>query len=338
MRDAGRAWTRSDVAPIMDRCRQHAPRPRCSKTPSTCRYGWRPTGRRRSCSAASAIVRIGEQLRSDDAVARVRGWWRHVDDQSTSATGARLQRTRRLLSTTMALVGAIIGVGVALTAFHYDGTRPVNVVTLLAALVVLPSVLLLATLLLIPGRIGALARHTKCVGDDQSGRGRRRVVSTPRAATADSSRRCSAGIRVAPPPPRVLANGNCCTGRKRRRSRFSSAAITTAIVLVTFTDLAFGWSTTLAADPVTIERLVRAIALPWATLFPSAVPDLTLIERSQFFRLDGGRALAGCVARTRGLVAVHDPGDRHLRCVAAAGHAGAVRRAAAPCDADVVAR
>ncbi len=74
---------------------------------------------------------------------------------------------------------------------------------------------------------------------------------------------------------------------------FFVGAIATAIVLVTFTDLAFGWSTTLAADPATIERLVRAIAWPWAAWFPDAVPDLTLIERSQFFRLDGGRALAG---------------------------------------------
>ena len=192
----------------------------------------------------------------------------------------------------MAFVGAIIGVGVALTAFHYDGTRPVNVVTLLAALVVLPSVLLLATLLLIPSRVGALRAIQDAL-----------ATINPGAVGAALYR------RLAQPPQQLAPLFGWHQGRSAAASRFGkwqllywsqaaavalfAAVITTAIVLVTFTDLAFGWSTTLAADPATIERLVRAIALPWATLFPNAVPDLTLIERSQFFRLDGGRALAG---------------------------------------------
>ncbi len=235
---------------------------------------------------------IAERLRNGDGVLRVRGWWRHIDDAAAHPAGMQLARTRRLLSTLMVCVGAIFGVGVALTAFHYDGTRPVNVVTVLAALVVLPSVLLLLTLLLIPGRIGGL-----------------RAIQNTLAAINPGALAAALFRRLARPSQTLAPLFGWHQGRSAAARRFGKwqvlywsqaaavaffvGAIATAIVLVTFTDLAFGWSTTLAADPATIERLVRAIVWPWAAWFPDAVPNLTLIERSQFFRLDGGRALAG---------------------------------------------
>jgi hypothetical protein len=69
---------------------------------------------------------------------------------------------------------------------------------------------------------------------------------------------------------------------------FNVAALCTAIALVTFTDLAFGWSTTLDANPATVSRIVEAIAWPWHAIAPSAVPSAALVEQSQFFRLEGG--------------------------------------------------
>jgi hypothetical protein len=68
---------------------------------------------------------------------------------------------------------------------------------------------------------------------------------------------------------------------------FNVAALVTAVVLVAFSDLAFGWSTTLDADPAAVTRAVQAIATPWAALVPPAVPSSELVEQSQFFRLEG---------------------------------------------------
>jgi hypothetical protein len=79
---------------------------------------------------------------------------------------------------------------------------------------------------------------------------------------------------------------------------FNAAAIGIGVALVTFTDLAFGWSTTLQADPHVIARWVDALSLPWRAWAPAAVPDLSLIERSQFFRLDGARVLGLDASRT----------------------------------------
>jgi hypothetical protein len=74
-------------------------------------------------------------------------------------------------------------------------------------------------------------------------------------------------------------------------------ALSTAIVLVTFTDLAIGWSTTLDTDPTRVARMVQAVAWPWHRLVPSAVPSVELVEQSQFFRLERGGTLPAGASR-----------------------------------------
>jgi hypothetical protein len=56
----------------------------------------------------------------------------------------------------MAAAGSIAGVAVALAAFAYDSSQPVNVVRLLLLLVGTQLVLLALTLLLLPGRVPGL--------------------------------------------------------------------------------------------------------------------------------------------------------------------------------------
>jgi hypothetical protein len=74
---------------------------------------------------------------------------------------------------------------------------------------------------------------------------------------------------------------------------FNVAALATAALLVTFTDLAFRWSTTLDADPQFVTSIVHAIAWPWHAFVPSAVPSADLIAESQFFRIDSGAVANG---------------------------------------------
>lgn len=239
---------------------------------------------------------IGSQLARGNPVERVRGWWHVVDRRPSSAAGVHLQRTRMLVTVGMTIVGAVAGSGIALAAFHYDGTRPVNVVTLLAALVLLPLLLLLSTLLLIPGRVPGLRTIQDTLAMFSSGAVAasvyRRLVKVPRDLAplfGWHHARSAAAAR--------FAKWQLLYWSQAAAVSFFVAAITTGFVLVTFTDLAFGWSTTLAAEPGTIEKLVRSVALPWHRLVPSAVPDLTLIERSQFYRLDGSSTLDSGASR-----------------------------------------
>jgi hypothetical protein len=68
------------------------------------------------------------------------------------------------------------------------------------------------------------------------------------------------------------------------------------IALVTLTDLAFAGVR--HRRPIrTRSPLGECASLPWRDWLPNAGPDLPLIERSQFFRLDGARDRCRCVTR-----------------------------------------
>src|SRR5690606_32121217 len=67
-------------------------------------------------------------------------------------------------------------------------------------------------------------------------------------------------------------------------------------IFVVFTDLAFGWSTTLDVEPERVHRLVTAIARPWAGLWPEASPSLALVEATRHFRVATASAGAGPTA------------------------------------------
>jgi hypothetical protein len=246
-------------------------------------------------SATSYAARV---RRDRDAAAKVagtepielvRGWWTHVFQGSQPSLGARLERTRRLIGLAMFGIGVAAGVGVAGAAFHYDGTRPINVVALLAALVVVQLTLLALSLLLLPTRL----RGLRAIQDLLES-------INPGAFAAALFRRVSGAPRDVAQifgwhPARATASGRFAKWQilawaQTAAVGFNVAAIATAFALIAFTDLAFGWSTTLTVDPHRVHQIAAAIAWPWHAIAPSAVPDLALVERSQFFRLDGTRA------------------------------------------------
>jgi hypothetical protein len=215
---------------------------------------------------------------------RARLWWRAVAPDETTAPGARLDRLRTLVTMAMAVVGVLTGIAVALAAFAYDGSEPVNVVRLLALLVGLQLVLVVFTLLLLPGRIPGF-------------RGLQDLpVALNPGAWAFGAFRKLARVSQEVAPLFDRPNSRTAAGRFARWQllywsqtaavAFNVAAIVTAVLLVTFSDLAFGWSTTLEADPELVGRVVRAVAWPWHAVLPAAVPSAELIEQSQFFRLD----------------------------------------------------
>jgi hypothetical protein len=232
---------------------------------------------------------IARRQPSGDRLRRVRDWWRAAGAGSSEGAGARLKRLRGLLGFAMAVLGAAAGAALALAAFAYDGSQPVNVVRLIALLVGLQLLFLLLTLLLIPGRVPGL-----------------RSLQDVLAAINPGAMAVSIFRRLAHAPADLMQVFDRHTTRASSRRfvkwqllywsqvsavAFNVSALVTAIMLVTFTDLAFGWSTTLEADPRAVSRIVQAISWPWHALAPSAVPSLTLVEQSQFFRLEGGGGL-----------------------------------------------
>src|SRR5688572_18110032 len=234
---------------------------------------------------------IGLKLASRDRLQRVRGWWRALAPDDEDSAGARLDRIRPAVAGVMALLGAALGTSVALAAFHYDGSQPVNVVRLIALLVVVPTVFLVVSLLLLPGRVALLRGLQDLIAPLNPGAlalavFRRLARESPQLArTFDWRAGRSSTAR--------FAKWQLMRWSQVAAVAFNIAAVATAALLVTFTDLAFRWSTTLDADPQFVTRIVHAIAWPWQAFVPSAVPSADLIAESQFFRLDSGAVATG---------------------------------------------
>ena len=55
--------------------------------------------------------------------------------------------------------------------------------------------------------------------------------------------------------------------------------------LVTVSDLAFGWSTTLMLESQAVSGWFDALSSPWQWLLPAAAPDAELVEASRYYRL-----------------------------------------------------
>lgn len=233
---------------------------------------------------------IGRRIRQRGRVERVRSWWRSAAPDVGAGAGARLGRLRTLVTVAMAAVGSVTGVAVALTALAYDGSQPVNVVRLLALLVGVQLVLLALTLVLLPGRVPGLRRIQDLIAVLNPGAWAAGVYAKLVHASPDLARLFDR--HAARAAYRRFAKWQLLNWSQTAAVAFNVAALVAAVALVTFSDLAFGWSTTLEADPEAVTRAVQAIAWPWATLAPGAVPSAALIEQSQFFRLDGGNAAA----------------------------------------------
>jgi hypothetical protein len=191
----------------------------------------------------------------------------------------------------MAAVGSITGVMMALTAFAYDGSQPVNVVRLLALLVGVQLVLLAFTLLLLPGRIPGLRHVQDLLTALNPGAWAAGVYANLARASPDAARLFEP--QSARPAAGRFAKWQLLYWSQTAAVLFNVAALVTAIMLVTFSDLAFGWSTTLDVDAATVGRSVRTIAWPWAPFAPLAVPSPDLVEQSQFFRLERAGVIPG---------------------------------------------
>jgi hypothetical protein len=226
---------------------------------------------------------IGRGIADDDDVARVLAWWRRVREHGApaeAAIGARVEAARRLGGVALILLGFLLGSGVAAVAFGYDGRAPVNLFTLLGVLVGLPLVFLVFTLLLIPGRVPGLAAVQGVAAGMNLGRwigsGLDRLLGAELFA------------------PQLLGSGSGSAFSRWQLVVFSqwlalgffAGALAVALLRVTFTDLAFGWGTTLRLDPALVHDWAAAVSTPWAPFVPQAVPDAALVEASRIYRLE----------------------------------------------------
>ncbi|MEZ5559947.1 MAG: DUF2868 domain-containing protein [Pseudomonadales bacterium] len=229
---------------------------------------------------------IGRRLAHATPGDRVLGWWSEVRRQAPpeALVGARVEALRRYASVLLAFIGSVLGMGLASAAFGYQGQYPVNLFTLLGVLVALPMLMLLLTLvLLLPlpwlqGVQGVLAGMNL---------GRWVGVWMDRVLGVELATRFGSGGAAG-----AFARWQLVVLSQWLALGFFAGVLLVTVVLVSATDLAFGWSSTLDLEARSVHRVLHALALPWADLVPAAVPDLHLVELSRSYRLEENRPLA----------------------------------------------
>jgi len=203
------------------------------------------------------------------------------------ASGRRTADAVRWSATLLGVAGLLLGASAALGALSFQPQGRINVVAVLGVLVGLPTLLLVLALLnALPAR---LRRALPLIGHEPEGGGwlqparwaLRALPQTSREALASVFARGQSMERLAAPVQRW----GLLSASQGAAVAFQIGALSTTLVLVVFSDLSFGWSTTLRVDPADAHRIASALAAPWALLWPEAVPTAELIERTRFFRI-----------------------------------------------------
>ena len=223
---------------------------------------------------------IGRDLAENlSAADQLLAWWRTTADPVSPTAGERVVRLRRMVSAVLCLIGALLGMSLSTIVFGYDGAYPVNLFALLGVVVGIPFVLLILTLLLLPGWIPGLGVVSDAVSGISPSRwvgiwldrySRLNLFST----YSDQRRRSS------------FARWQLIVFSQWLAVGFFLGVLLVAWLLVVVTDLAFGWSTTLQADSAVVYGALNTLASPWSAWLPVAVPDLELVAASRFYRLE----------------------------------------------------
>jgi hypothetical protein len=218
-------------------------------------------------------------------------------ERSSLFPGRAVEGALRGLRTALVLAGLVFGWGAATAVMSYRGEHPVNVWDALLAFVgvqVLLLALLGASFFLPLAAFGAPALgvlRTALAGLYPRVAAR---VLPGGAATADEWRTLWHRVRTRRSLYHAVEPWLLLSLTQAFGVAFNVGVLAAVLRLVVFTDVAFGWSTTLVElDPARFHALSRALAVPWRALWPDAVPSEALVEATRYSRLDAAYALAG---------------------------------------------
>ena len=219
----------------------------------------------------------------------LRFWLEHAPSLELEARIRRVQSALALLRWLLLGVGLFLGwaAASALLQFEVHAGR-INIVLCLGLLVLLPLGMLV---LAVVGAIASLRLTDDGAGI--AGGWRRFAMARGAMSLLPGSVRRDVEILLG----RMTAHSRLYARVQRAQLfgwsqsvglAFSVGALTATLAFVVFTDLAFGWSTTLDVEPTQIHRLTRVLSAPWAAFWPDAAPTLDLVESTRHFRVSAG--------------------------------------------------
>ncbi len=238
---------------------------------------------------------VGRELSAlkDRPLAQLVAWLERITEGDAPTAGSRVASAMHIGTLLLALCGLLVGGLTAAAVFYYDGSHPVNIINALAVFVGFQLLLLLFTCLtFLPDSILRLIPLMRSVKEIF------RLFSPGRLL----------GVFHRFLPARYKDAVSTFTGRTAAHRTlygrvekwlivragqvfgvgFNLGALAGCLYLVIFSDLAFGWSTTLQTEAGDLMALTDGLARPWAWLIPEAQPSLALIEATRYFRFQSG--------------------------------------------------
>ncbi|MEM1212829.1 MAG: DUF2868 domain-containing protein [Planctomycetota bacterium] len=228
-----------------------------------------------------------------EPMAHLLAWLRITRNPDRAQLRRRTSAGLSAVTAGLVVIGLALGYASALAVFAYDGQEPVNVVRALLVYGLANLALLTLTVLLVlpHPRKSSPAHNTH---DPREG-----FLTGLRDALLwiSPGRLGSLLLRVLPGDLQHTANHlqthhrvygrvqawQVITWSQTLGTAFHAAALVGFLQLVLFTDLAFGWATTLGVGPEAFRQVVAWVALPWGWL-GFAEPQWTLVQQSRFFR------------------------------------------------------
>lgn len=267
---------------------------------------------RRPTPQVGHLIELATQLRDDEAVsldtlrrrdrAIGRGLGLSARDSAVPSLPERARRTTAWLEALPAknpdrrggealnivgvvavVIGLVLGYAAAMGLFYYDGSTPVNVVRILAVFVALQALtLVLFVIATLPGGVpGAAAlrglspaRLATFVSRFLPGNTRDALQQL--MGTAGAHQRVYGRVQ----------KWQLLTWSQSMALAFNLAAVCGALQLIVFSDLGFGWSTTLDVDAEQMHAITSAVSGPWSEVWQDAVPEETLVEATQTYRAE----------------------------------------------------
>lgn len=237
--------------------------------------------------------KIGQRLQSyrNKPAAQIRAWLHELNHSEPGKNGIQGVRVYHLLCLALTAAGLLTGWALTSAVLFYDGKQPINIVNALVVLV-LPQILLLLLWLMaaVPWRQsllgnirasfallnpGRLAGQLAGLLSGQNSRGLDLLWSPDNAATLTPSARWLFSLWS-----QLFAFS------------FNIGILMSAFFLVSSSDLAFVWSTTLNISSEAFQHFLTILSAPWAGFLPDAVPGAELVAKSRYYRLEEG-SLAG---------------------------------------------
>ena len=247
-------------------------------------------------------VNIPSQSSSQaEKAGRLSAWLEALRRENAALSiGASVSRAFKLMGLVLGVIGFVGGWSTAALLLHFEsGGTPVNVLWFLALTiggqVGLLALGLISFLLyrLFPGLglfsvvpdtlRGLIAWMRRYITE----RSHRRIHQTLTPEAQERIRVAAAWLNTRARLYRPVESWLILGLVQRFGVAFNVGVLLCCLRLIFFTDLAFSWSTTVAAmDAYAVHALAEWTALPWGWLFPDAVPGLDLVKASQFFRLE----------------------------------------------------